>query len=137
LLVLCLGLAAEPRPAAAGAGVGGILPAFNQICSELQAGREALRGGGLTDEAFGDLLLDLFVRADSLSALMGQRLVPSRAYTPAAALSRALRCLKVSLRENYEGLIGRDGYRFVKADLELKAALAWRSGVTGAETGTP
>jgi hypothetical protein len=138
LLAALLGLALEVRPSeAAKADSGTILPAFNRICEELQAGRQALQRGTLADEAFVDLVLDLFVRADSLSALISERAPVTRAYTSAAALARGLRCLKISLRENYEGMIARDGYRFVTADLELTAAIAWRSGVNVADVATP
>lgn len=137
VLAALLGLGLEVRPsAAADAEIGKILPAFNQICAELQLGRDALQRGSLGDEAFMDLVLDLFARADSLSALLKDRIPANGAYTPTAALARGLRCLKGSLRENYFGMVARDGYRFVTADLELTAAIAWRSGVSGAEAGT-
>jgi hypothetical protein len=137
-LAALLGLAAEVRPAAAAdAVVGNILPAFNQICSELQTGRQALQRGRLRDEAFVDLVLDLFVRADSLSVLLKERSPATHGYTPATALARGLRCLKDSLRENYEGMVARDGGRFVTADLELTAAIAWRSGITNVASAAP
>ena len=138
LLAALLALAVEVRPsAAADADIGRILPSFNRICEELQSGRQALQRGHLADQAFVDLVLDLFARADSLSGLLSERVPVTRAYTSAAALARGLRCLKDSLRENYEGMIARDGYRFVRADLELTAAIAWRSGVAGAEVAAP
>jgi hypothetical protein len=132
-LAAILGLSVGLRPVAAAESnteVAGILPAFNRICSELQTGREALGRGNLTEEAFVDLVLDLFVRADSLSLRLQPYVPAGHAYTPVMALARGLTCLKDSLRENYEGLVARDGARFITADLELTAALAWRSGVT-------
>jgi hypothetical protein len=132
-LAAVLGLAADACPSAAAEAsseVARILPAFNRICSELQTGREALGRGSLTEEAFVDLILDLFVRADSLSLRLTPYVPATHAYTPVTALARGLTCLKGSLRENYEGMVARDGARFVTADLELTAALAWRSGVT-------
>jgi hypothetical protein len=138
LLAALLGSVAGVRPARADeATAAGVLPAFNRICVELTAGREGLRSGHLSDESFVDLVLDLFVRADSLSNLLEATLPGTHAYTPAASLARGLRCLKNSLRENYEGVVGRDGYRFVTADLDFKAAVAWRSGATEVASRAP
>lgn len=137
-LAALLALAVEARPSvAADSEIGKMLPAFNRICEELQSGRQALQRGHLADQAFVDLVLDLFTRADSLSALLAGVVPVTRAYTPGAALARGLRCLKDSLRENYVGIVGGDGNRFVAADLDLTAALAWRSGIAGAEVATP
>lgn len=141
LLAALLGSLAGVRPAradeAGAATAAGVLPAFNGICAELTAGRAGLRSGRLSDESFVDLVLDLFVRADSLSRLLEPTLPATHAYTPAASLARGLRCLKNSLRENYEGIVRRDGYRFVTADLDFKAAVAWRSGATEVASRAP
>jgi len=138
-LAALLGASVEARPApAAGSGVvPEILPAFNFICQELRDGRNALRSGSLSEESFVDLVLDLFVRADSLSELLASKAPPARAYSPSSALARGFRYLKESLRANYEGIVGRNGCQFVAADLSLEAALAWRSGITGAELARP
>ena len=61
----------------------------------------------------------------------------SHGYTPAAALARGLRYLKASLRANYEGIAGGNGYSFVTADLDFKAALAWRGDAGGVAMVTP
>ena len=42
------------------------------------------------------------------------------------ALSRALRYLIESLRENYVGIAARNGVNFVEADRAYQAAVAWR-----------
>ena len=137
-LAALLGLAVESKPASAMEGtVSDLLPAFNQLCQELLDGRSGLQAGRLTQEEFVDLVLDLFTRADSLTTLLARRVPPTRAYTPATALSRGFRYLKDALRENYEGIVRQDGYRFVAADLNFDAALAWRSGVTTAELARP
>lgn len=130
-LAAILSVVVDAQPAAgADSEVASILPSFNRICSELQSGREALGRGSLSEEEFVDLVLDLFVRADSLSQRLAPYVPAGHAYTPVTALARGLSYLKTSLRENYEGTVARDGYRFVTADLDLTAALAWRSGVT-------
>jgi len=137
-LAVLLGVAVEVRPApAAESGPPEIVPAFNLICQELRAGREALQKGSLTEGAFVDLILDLFVRADSLSALLTERSPRTKAFTPMMSLARGFRYLKDALRANYEGIVGRNGYQFIQADLNLEAALAWRSGITVADLGSP
>jgi hypothetical protein len=44
-------------------------------------------------------------------------------------MGHSLRYLIDSLRENYVGIVGRNGISFVTADQALQAAVAWRSGV--------
>jgi hypothetical protein len=133
-LAVLLSVAVEVRPSlAVETDLPRILPAFNHICQELLDGRDALQRGRLSEERFVDLVLDLFMRADSLSDLLAQRAPQSKALTPAFSLARGLRYLKDALRANYEGIVGRNGYQFVEADLSFEAALAWRSGITGAD----
>jgi len=109
-----------------GASIRGLVHEFNSICADLQTARCDLQTGTVDQTAFGDRILDLFVRADSITTLL-DRLAPApRPIGPAFALEWALRHLRESLRENYEGIVERNGYRFVTADLALKAAEAWR-----------
>ena len=94
-LALCLGLAAETRPAAAsGGGAPEILPAFNSLCERLADGRRDLQGGRLAEDAFVDLVLELFTQADSLSRLLSARMSTTHGYTSVSALARGLRYLK-------------------------------------------
>lgn len=138
VLALCLGLLAETHLATASErDTRDILPAFNTLCDRLTQGRGALQSGRLSEDAFVDLVLDLFTQADSLSQLLSDRMLATRGYTPASALARGLRYLKASLRGNYEGIAGGNGYSFVKADLDFKAALAWRNDATGVALVTP
>jgi len=131
--LLAVELAFAPPSGAATAeanDTGGAAAEFRQICSELDAARGGLRAATLTSEEFADRVLDLFVRADSLS----QR-VPRggwiRGTGPGAgetfALSRALRYLIEALRENYVGIAAGNGVNFVEADRAYQAAVAWRS----------
>ena len=112
-----------------------LLQEFNAICVRLEASRADLASGNLSDRAFGDRVLELFVRADSINTLLYERFPNRRGPGSAFALDFALRHLMQSLRENYEGIVEGNGYRFLTADVALKAAEAWRSGVT--ETGSP
>ena len=80
----------------------------------------------LDESAFGDRILDLFVRADSISTLFDGRVPPPRRGGPAVALEWALKYLRESLRENYVGIVEGNGYRFVTADIALRAAKAWQ-----------
>jgi hypothetical protein len=138
VLALCLGIAAETHLAAASeSGAQEILPRFNALCDQLAEGRGALQGGRISEDAFVDLVLDLFTQADSLSQLLSARMPATRGYSPASALARGLRYFKSSLRGNYEGIAGGNGYSFVKADLDFKAALAWRNDATGVALVTP
>jgi hypothetical protein len=138
ILALCLGIAAETHSATASEnGAREILPHFNSLCEQLAEGRGALQSGRLSEAAFVDLVLDLFTQADSLSQLLSAQMPATRGYSPASALARGLNYLKASLRGNYEGIAGGNGYSFVKADLEFKAALAWRSDATGVALVTP
>jgi hypothetical protein len=137
-LAVLLGAAVEVRPApAAESALSDIIPAFNLICQELRDGRAALQKGRLSETAFVDLVLDLFVRTDSLSTLFSASAPRARALTPLTSLARGFRYLKESLRANYEGIAARNGLRFVEADRSLEAALAWRSGLTVADLGKP
>jgi hypothetical protein len=105
------------------------VPEFNRICAELARTRADLGSGSLGDDDFAEQILDLFVEADSLQVALrtawpGAR----RAGTPLFAMERGLRYLVEALRENYVGIVGRNGFSFVEADRALQAALAWRSG---------
>jgi|GEM_PF-2572074 len=104
----------------------GLVREFNAICSELQRARCDLQLRVLDEVSFGDRILDLFVRADSISTLLDQRVPPPRVVGTAFALEWALRHLRESLRENFEGIVEGNGYRFVTADLAFKAAEAWK-----------
>lgn len=125
--------AAEPRTD--GVDLQGMVREFNAICSELQGIRFDLQQRSLDERAFGDRILDLFVREDSIRTLLDDE-VPAerRAGSPAFALEWALRHLNESLRENYEGIVEKNGYRFVTADIALEAAEAWK-GSLGDEPG--
>jgi hypothetical protein len=109
-----------------GAHVQGLVREFNSICGDLQKARRDLEGRVLDDGSFGDRILELFVRADSITMLLDQRVPPPRRLGSAFALQWALRHLRESLRENYEGIVEGNGYRFVTADLAFKAAEAWK-----------
>ena len=104
----------------------GLVREFNSICTDLQKARGDLQMRILDENAFGDQILELFVRADSISTLFDGRVPPPRQIGPAFALEWALKYLRESLRENYVGIVERNGYRFVTADLALKAAEAWQ-----------
>lgn len=111
-----------------------ILPEFNRICAELGRAREDLRVGLLDEDEFADRILALFVDADSLRAALGSSDLGSRRYGGTAfAMERGLRCLIDSLRENYVGIVARNGASFIVADRALQAAVAWRSGVGSAD----
>lgn len=135
LLALELACAA---PADAGKPKAADLPSiaseFQDICGLLDAARAGLRDGTLSNEEFADRVLDLFVRADSL-----RELVPKTGWTQstgnasgAFALSRGLRYLIESLRENYVGIAAGDGANFVEADRAYQAAVAWRPNLEAA-----
>ena len=109
-----------------GANLQGLVREFNAICSELQKARGDLQRRALDEESFGDRILELFVRADSIQTLLDQRVPPPRSAGTAFALEWALRHLNESLRENFEGIVEGNGYRFVTADLAFKAAEAWK-----------
>jgi len=99
---------------------------FNAICFELQKARADLSTRVLDDNEFGDRILGLFVRADSIKSLFDITFPKARRLGPAYALEWALKHLMESLRENYEGIVEGNGYRFVTADLAFKAAEAWK-----------
>ena len=109
-----------------GANLQGLVREFNSVCADLQKARLELQSRALDDSAFGDRILDLFVRADSITTLLDARVPPPRRPGPAFALEWALRHLRESLRENYEGIVEGNGYRFVTADLAFRAAEAWK-----------
>ena len=133
-------LDAAPSPQCALAGQGldltTMLPEFNHICADLARAREELRLGALDEESFAARVLDLFVRADSLNVLVQASSPASRRSGGTLfAMERGLRYLIESLRENYMGIVARNGVSFVAADRALQAAVAWRSGVpTGGGT---
>ena len=131
--LLAFDLAMAPPTDAAAPGEedrSAIVAEFNQICSELIEARSRLGSGAMSDEAFGDLVLDLFVRADSLAHQLpaGGWIQGSRS-SQTFGLSRALRYLVGALRENYVGIAARDGVHFIAADRAYQAAVAWRSGI--------
>jgi len=112
-----------------------MLPEFNRICAELARAREELRLGALNEDSFASVVLDLFVDADSLQVLVQSADASARRFGgPLYAMERGLRYLIDSLRENYVGIVARNGIDFVAADQALKAAVAWKSGVS---TGGP
>ncbi len=107
----------------------GLIREFNAICSDLQEARCDLQVRRLDEASFGDRILDLFVRADSITTLLDRRSPARGRVGPAYALEWALRHLRESLRENYEGIVEGNGYRFVTADLAFKAAEAWKGSI--------
>lgn len=104
----------------------GLVREFNAIATELQRARGDLQLRILDERGFGDRILELFVRADSIKTLLDQRFPRPRMAGSSFALEWALRHLEESLRENYEGIVEGNGYRFVTADLAFKAAEAWK-----------
>ncbi len=104
----------------------GLIREFNAVCSELQKARGDLQLRVLDEVTFGDRILELFVRADSITALLDLKIPAARRIGPSLALHMGLKHLRASLRENYEGIVEGNGYRFVTADLAFKAAEAWR-----------
>jgi hypothetical protein len=137
LAAILASLDAAPTPryalAATGPDLNTMVPEFNRICTDLTRAREELRLGTLDEEAFGDRILALFVDADSLmNTLETAGVSPRRIASPLFAMSHGIRYLIDSLRENYVGIVARNGTSFVAADRALQAAVAWRSGV-----GTP
>jgi hypothetical protein len=115
--------------------LGDILHEFNAICVRIEAARADLHSGWLGEDAFLAQVLELFARADSMTTLLHSRFPGRRTGGPVFSLDRALKHLRDSLRENYVGIVEKNGYRFVTADVALKAAEAWRSGVM--EPGSP
>ena len=117
-----------------GPNLAAMLPEFNRICADLIQAREDLRHGTLDEEGFCDRILALFVDADSLNhSLESAGASARRVASPLFAMSHGLRYLIDSLRENYVGIVARNGISFVAADRALQAAVAWRSGI--GETG--
>ena len=107
-----------------------MVPEFNRICADLARAREELRLGTLGEDEFCDRILSLFVDADSLNhSLLSAGATARRVASPLFAMSHGLRYLIDSLRENYVGIVARNGVSFVAADQALKAAVAWRSGI--------
>jgi len=115
----------------------GMVREFNSICADLQKARCDLQMRVLDEGAFGDRILELFVRADSITTLFNSRVPAPRPPGPAFALEWALKHLRESLRENYEGIVEKNGYRFVTADLALKAAEAWQGSLVEQPFATP
>ena len=139
--LLILEMCAGDREASAeqGADLSGLVPQFNGICGELTRARDELRSGRMDEEAFADLMLALFVTADSLQcSLATHGAAARRAGGPLFAIDRALRSLIDSIRENYVGIVARNGVSFVAADRALQAAVSWRSGAfVGLEPAAP
>ena len=131
-ILALLDAAPAPRYAlsATGPDLAAMLPEFNRICADLTRAREELRRGTLDEEAFGDRVLALFVDADSLkNSLETAGTSVRRIASPLFAMSHGIRYLIDSLRENYVGIVARNGTSFVAADRALQAAVAWRSGM--------
>jgi len=103
-----------------------VLEEFRGLCVELAEARERLSAGRMDESAFADTLLSIFIRADNMAQILASWSggTPSR-----IALQRGTAYLIESLRENWIGLAARNGTSFVQADLDLKAAVAWRSNV--------
>lgn len=112
----------------------GFVTEFRLICSELELARAGLAAGTLSDDEFGDRVLDLFVRADSLNQELprGGWVKNAGHGVGSLALSRAIRYLIESLRENYVGIASKNGVDFVEADQAYQAAVAWRPDVEAA-----
>jgi hypothetical protein len=126
-------LAPSPSHALAGPAVDlrEMLPEFTQICADLARAREELRLGALSEDSFASRVLDLFVCADSLQVLIQSADPSTRRFGgPLFAMERGLRYLIDSLRDNYVGIVARNGVSFVDADQALRAAVAWKSGVS-------
>ena len=117
-----------------GPALQGLVREFSSICVDLQKAREDFEMRVLDERSFGDRILELFVRADSISTLLDKRAPTSRNSGPAYALQWALRHLRQSLRDNYEGIVEGNGYRFVTADLAFKAAEAWKGSFVELQT---
>ena len=81
------------------------------------------------------VVVGTLVLARKGDSLLHQRFPIRRSPSSSFALDFALRHLTQSLRENYEAIVEKNGFRFLTADVALKAAHAWRSGVT--EAGSP
>lgn len=111
-----------------------ILTEFNAICEELTLARDLLGTSDLSDGDFANTILDLFVRADTLAAILGDGSQRANRDLPTFALQKGVVYLIESLRENYVGIVGRNGVSFVEADQALKAAVAWRSGASSLAT---
>ena len=97
---------------------------FNAICADLTEARALLERGAVTGEDFGDRILVLFARADTLAALLAGMPRPA---TGPIGLQRGTAFLIDSLRENWLGIAAQNGMSFAEADLALKTAVAWRS----------
>jgi len=131
-----LALAPSPRLALArpAPDLAVLIPSFNRICSDLARSREELRSGFLDDDHFSERVLALFVDADSIREVVDALPMAERsAGGPYFAVDRCLRYLIDSLRENYVGIVAKDGIDFVAADRALQAAVAWRTGIGAAE----
>ncbi|MGE5176434.1 MAG: hypothetical protein ACM3JJ_08675 [Hyphomicrobiales bacterium] len=129
-IALVATLAAAPRHADASAGATGrsaLLGEFNEICYELTLARASLARGEMQDDAFADRILDLFARADSLATLLARDTSRPQGDMADFALKRGISYLIDSLRDNYVGIVGRNGVSFIDADQALKAAAAWRA----------
>ena len=123
-------LLAMPAPVRADGNSPGtaVLTEFNAICEELSLARGLLAQGDLPDDDFANTSLALFVRADTLATTVGDGSQRANRDLPTFALQKGVVYLIESLRENYVGIVGRNGVSFVEADQALKAAVAWRSG---------
>jgi hypothetical protein len=106
--------------------------AFTRVCADLSSARAELQQGTRSEDAFADRVLELFARADSLRDAL-EVTPPAREPGQTQALDRGVRYLIVSLRENYLGIVERDGLRFVSADQAFRAAVGWRNQIATAE----
>lgn len=114
-----------------------MLPEFTRICADLARAREDLRMGALSEDSFASRILDLFVCADSLQVLVQSADPSTRRFGgPLFAMERGLRYLVDALRDNYVGIVARNGVSFVAADQALQAAVAWKSGVSTGSVST-
>jgi Flp pilus assembly pilin Flp len=104
--------------------VASVTEEFNAICSELTEARLRLERGEVGEGDFGDLVLGLFLRADSLAGIVAS--LPNGGKGP-LGLQRGTAYLIDSLRENWVGIVARNGVSFAEADLALKAAVAWKN----------
>ena len=128
LLVLELCAGDREARAESGGDLSDVVPRFNAVCGDLSRARDELRTGRIDEEGFADRVLALFVTADSLRcSLDSHGPAARRAGGPLFAIDRALRFLIDSLRENYVGIVAKNGISFVAADRALQAAVAWRS----------
>ena len=79
-----------------GASIRGLVHEFNSICADLQTARCDLQMGTVDQTAFGDRILELFVRADSITTLL-DRFAPAPRIQPWRGKSRRTRSTGTSI----------------------------------------